>query len=90
MGGTLIARYTVADYAAWRRIYHELMPLRVEHGYTAQQVMHIPNNPNDVVAVHSFPTVAQAEAFADDPRLKAAMERAGVSGAPRIEIYEDV
>jgi hypothetical protein len=42
------------------------------------------------VAVHNFPTVAQAEAFADDPRLKAAMERAGVSGAPRIEIYEDV
>ena len=35
-------------------------------------------------------TVAQAGAFAHDPGLKEAMERSGVTGNPRIEIFEDV
>jgi hypothetical protein len=90
MSATLIVRHTVADYASWRKVYDEVEPLRAQYGCTAQRVMHVPGDPNDVAGTHDFPTVAQAQGFADDPKLRAAMERAGVTSAPRIEVFEDI
>lgn len=90
MTATLIVRHPVADYAVWRPVYEEVGPLRDQHGCTAERVLQLPTDANDVVAIHEFPTVEQAEAFAADPALKAAMARAGVAGAPRIEIFASV
>jgi len=36
-----------------------------------------------------WPTAADAQAFATDPRLPEAMQKAGVVSEPRIEIYEE-
>jgi hypothetical protein len=88
MSATLIVRHTVADYPAWRTVYDEVDALRSSHGCTAQRVLQVPGDPNDVVAIHEFPTVDQATAFASDPSLKEAMGRGGVTGPPRIEIFE--
>jgi hypothetical protein len=90
MSATLVVRHPVADYAAWRSVYDELEPLRVEHGCTAKAVYASPDDANDVFVTHDFPTVAQASAFAGDPALKEGMSRAGVAGPPRIEIFESV
>jgi hypothetical protein len=90
MSATFIVRHTIADYDSWRKVYDEVEPLRAQHGCTAKRVMHIPGNPNDVAGIHDFPTVAQAEAFANDPALRAAMERSGVTSDPRIEVFEDL
>ena len=90
MSATLIVRHTVADYPAWRVVYEEADALRVSHGCTAERVLRLPGDPNDVVAIHEFPTVDQARQFADDPSLKEAMGRGGVTSAPRIEILESV
>ena len=87
MSGTLIVRHPVTDFDAWRVAYNEVAALRDQHGCTSERVLQLPTDANDVVAIHDFPTVEQAEAFASDPALKAAMERSGVSGAPRIEIF---
>jgi hypothetical protein len=88
MTATLIVRHTVTDYAAWRTVYDEVDALRSSHGCTSERVLHAPGDRNDVVAVHDFPTLGQAQEFADDPGLKDAMGRAGVISAPRIEIFE--
>ena len=53
-------------------------------------MLHVPDDANDVLAIHEFPSVGQAEAFASDPALKSAMERSGVAGPPRIEIYAGI
>ncbi len=87
MSATLIVRHPVADFDAWRVVYNEVAALRDQHGCTGERVLCLPTDANDVVAIHDFPTVEQAEAFASDPALKAAMERSGVAGAPRIEIF---
>ena len=87
MSGTLIVRHPVKDYDAWFKIYEEVATLRDQHGCTYQRVLRSPSDGNDVVAIHDFPSVEQAEAFANDPALKSAMERGGVAGAPRIEIF---
>jgi hypothetical protein len=90
MSATLAVRHNVRDYAAWRKVYDELEPLRVQHGCTGKRVMQLPDDGNDLFIIHDFPTAEQAASFAHDPGLRAGMEQAGVEGAPRIEIFADV
>ena len=90
MSATLACRHTVADYDAWRAVYDEVEPIRASHGCTAKQVLVLPSDRNDVFITHEFPTVEQATAFTEDPAFAAAMQRAGVTSAPRLEIFESV
>jgi hypothetical protein len=90
MSATLFVRHTVADYDTWRKAYDGADSLRAKHGCTAESVMRTPGDPNDVAATHEFPTLEQAEAFVNDPELKAGMEQGGVTGQPRIEIFENI
>ena len=90
MSATLTVRHNVRDYAAWRKVYDDLKPLRAQHGCTAQRVMRLPEDGNDLFLTHEFPTAEQAGSFAHDPALRAGMEAAGVEGAPQIEIFTDV
>jgi hypothetical protein len=90
MSATLAVRHTVADYAAFRPVYDSLDSLRAEYGCTAEQVLHDPADANDLFITHDFPSVDQAAAFAKDARLKEGMQAAGVTSAPRIEIFEVV
>jgi len=90
MSATLVVRHTVNDYATWRPVYDDLESLRVQHGCTDKRVLASPEDANDLLITHEFPTVEQASAFAHDPGLREGMQRAGVAGAPRIEIFESV
>jgi len=90
MSATLAVRHHVRDYAAWRTVYDEVESLRAQHGCTAQRVMRLPEDRNELFITHDFPTAEQAGSFAQDPALREAMARAGVEGAPRIEIFTDV
>ena len=86
MAATLIVRHRVNDYSAWRETYETVDGLRRQHGCTGAEVMVDPTDKQDVYVLHRFPTVEQAEAFASSDELRSAMGRAGVAGAPRIEI----
>ena len=90
MSATLTVRHTVEDYAAWRKVYDEADVLRAQHGCTADRVMRLPADGNDLFLLHDFPTVEQAESVAHDPALVETMGRAGVRGVPQIEIFTDV
>jgi hypothetical protein len=87
---TLIVRHHVQDYAAWRSVYDDVDGLRQRHGCTADEVLVDPGDKQDVFVLHRFPTVEQAQAFASSDELRDAMGRAGLSGAPRIEIAVEV
>ncbi len=90
MTATLAVRHSVADYTAWRTVYDEVGTIRSQHGCLAEQVLRSPEDANDLFITHEFPTVEQAGAFAQDPSFAAAMQRAGVTSPPRIEIFERV
>ena len=83
---TLFARHEVEDYAAWRSVYESVEGLRKEHGCTDAEVLVDPADPQDVFVLHRFPSLEQAQAYASSSELREAMGRAGVKGAPRIEI----
>ena len=90
MTTTLAVRHSVSDYSAWRAVYEEVGTIRSQHGCLAEQVFRSPEDTNDLFITHEFPTVEQARAFTQDPSFAAAMQRAGVISAPRIEIFERV
>ena len=48
------------------------------------------DNPNNITVVAGFETLDAAQKFRDNPDLKDAMGRAGLTSAPRIEIFEEV
>ncbi len=83
---TLIVRHRVQDYGAWRATYETVEGLRQQHGCSGAEVMVDPGDTQEVLVLHRFPTVSQAQAFADSGELREAMGRAGVIGPPRIEI----
>jgi hypothetical protein len=81
---TLFVRHTVADYAAWRRIFDDFAPTQEALGVTDKAVYQAADNANDVTVTHEFATLEAAKAFAGSPKLKAAMHDAGVISAPTI------
>ena len=82
-GVRMFVRHDVSDYAAWRKVYDSDVN-RKHHGVTGQAVYQSAENPNDVTVTHDFKTEEAAKAFAARPELKAAMEKAGVTGTPQI------
>ena len=81
---TLFVRHTVADYAAWRRVFDGFADTQKSLGVTDKAVYQAADNENDVTVTHDFATLESARAFAGSPELKAAMHDAGVTSAPTI------
>lgn len=80
----MFVRHEVADYAAWRKAYDGFRATQRKLGVVAQAVYQSTEDPNDVTVTHDFHSMEKAKAFAASPELKAAMEKAGVKGAPQI------
>ncbi len=89
MSVTAIVQHKVNDYSAWRKVYEEVADLQTRGGVIAKSVHRLKDDPSIVLITHKFATMAAATAFLSSADLKAAMQRGGVAGAPRIELYED-
>jgi quinol monooxygenase YgiN len=87
---TLAITHDVADYAAWYAVFTEHATTRKEHGCLSEELFAHPDQPNSLMNVMRFPTRTDAQSFLEDPSLRAAMERAGVISAPRIEFWTTV
>jgi hypothetical protein len=84
-----IIRTTVRDYGDFRKVYDEAGPMQKAGGVIEESVYQVKNAPNDVVVLHRFNSVQEAEKFIASSDLKDAMQRAGVMGAPRIDLLEE-
>ncbi len=80
-------QHPVADYEAWKSVYDERNP--GTFGAKFARVNRLVSDPNTVVVVSGFESVNAANGMIESPDLKAAMDRAGVTSAPRIEVYEE-
>lgn len=89
MTTTTAIRHRVADFDAWRRVFDEHGAVRKEHHQVGESVLRAADDPNSVLVLLSWPSPADAQGFLGDPSLREAMSRAGVIGAPRIEVYEE-
>src|SRR3954462_3536717 len=85
----LVVLHRVRDYQAWRQVYDAFKPQQQASGVTAESVYRAKDDPNNVLVLHSFRTMAEAEAFVANPELRQAMQRGGVEGEPRLEFFEE-
>jgi hypothetical protein len=81
-------QHQVRDYAAWRPGYDAHESSRTGAGITNGRVYNNADDPNDVIIVADVADVAKARAWMDGDDLKAAMQKAGVEGAPTIHIID--
>ncbi len=80
----LFVRHRVTDYPAWRKAYDEFDTERRSLGALDHAVFQSVGDPSDVTVWTDFESSAAADSFTSSPQLRAAMERAGVDGAPQI------
>jgi ABC-type sugar transport system substrate-binding protein len=80
----MFVRHEVTDYAVWREAFDAFAPTQKKMGVTFKAVYQSTDDPNDVTVIHDFHSLEKAKTFAASPELKAAMEKAGVKGAPQI------
>ena len=85
----IVILHRVRNYDAWRKVYKEVAPMQKAGGVIKESVYQAKGDPQNVLVLHSFATMAEAEKFVASPDLRAAMDRAGVDGPPRIEFFEE-
>jgi quinol monooxygenase YgiN len=79
-----VISHPVKDYAAWRAVYDSAEALRQKAGITGAEVFRDLKDPNIMVIIHRFPTAEAAQAFLNDPGLKEAMTKSGVTAPPSV------
>ncbi len=85
----VIVQHHVADYDRWLPVYTEHGEVRRRHGGTGHSINRAVADPNDLVIVNEFATLAGAQAFASDPTLPEAMGRAGIDSKPLVWIVDE-
>ena len=86
---TAFVRHRVADYAAWRQVYEDFAPVQAAGGVIDKAVFRGREDPNELLVMHRFRTLSEAEAFIESSELRDAMESAGVLDTPQIELFEE-
>jgi hypothetical protein len=79
--------HTVKDYAKWRPLFNSDSTARKTSGMEDLAVGRGLEKNNDILVVLKASDVQKAKAFGSDPRLKAAMDKAGVISKPEMEYF---
>jgi hypothetical protein len=86
----MIVIHEVADFAAWKKVYDSVEPLRKKSGIFGAAVNRGLDAPNLVTVYHQAATRAELEAFVGSAELKAAMKAGGVKGPPQIRYFDSL
>ena len=86
---TALVRQRVADYPTWRRVFDDFAAAHAAGGVVDRAVFRSREDPNELLVLHRFRTLAEAEAFIESTELRDAMHAAGVRGTPRVELFEE-
>ena len=78
----------MSDFDKWKAVYDTFPP--TTDGAAFARVNRSVDDGNLLTVVAGFTSMETLKAFIDDPELKTKMMDAGVTGEPRIEIYEEV
>ena len=86
---TMFARATVQDYEAWKSVFDSMSGLRKKYGEESYRILRSENGSTELFVLFEWDNLDNARAYAASPELKAAMERAGVTGKPEILFLEE-
>lgn len=80
--------HEVKDFAAWKKGFDSDAANREKGGFKQLFLGRSVDNPNVVMIGFTAPSAEAAKGFTSNPKLKEAMEKSGVIGAPTIHVAE--
>ena len=81
--------HEVNDYAAWKKIFDDAVPIRKSAGELSYQVLKLDNNANKIVHFSKWISLSNAKAFFESAKLVEIREQAGVK-APEFIYLEQL
>ena len=87
---SMLVQHHVKDFAAWKKMYDSMVDLRRSNGELTDKIYRDAGDPNKLTLIFKWTSLADAQKYAGSPELKAAMEKAGVDGAPVISFLNEV
>ena len=85
----LLVKHKVKDFKKWKVVYDEHAAARDRVGLKERYLLRHTKSRNEVFVLFEAGDLARAKAFSRSPDLRAAMERAGVTGKPELTILAD-
>jgi quinol monooxygenase YgiN len=86
----MLIQHKVKDFAEWKKVFDSAFGLRSSSGELSAQVFRDASDPNSITIINKWDSLENAQKFAHSPELKAAMEKAGVAGAPSVYFLNEV
>ena len=85
----MFVRHSVKDFDAWKSVFDSVSDLRKKNGEMSYQILRQDNGASSIFALFEWDNLDNARQYATSAELKAAMERAGVTGKPEIFFLEE-
>ena len=85
----MVVRHKVEDYAKWKPIFDEHGATRKASGSKGALLLRNADDPNELVIVMEWDSLARAKEFAGSQNLREVMGRAGVVDHPDIYFCDE-
>ena len=86
----VFVRHKVNDFGRWKEVFDSSYEMRHRAGEISARMFLSRVDPGSLELLCEWDSLDHAQSFFDDPRLKTAMQQAGVVGAPEIEFMEEI
>ncbi|MBM5823626.1 MAG: antibiotic biosynthesis monooxygenase [Cyanobacteria bacterium K_Offshore_surface_m2_011] len=80
--------HAVRDYEAWKTVFDAAATLRCDAGERSFQVLREGSDPNKVVHLSRWESIAKAKAFFESPELVEIRRQAGVESPEFLYLHE--
>ena len=80
----MLVQHKVEDFAKWKTAFDSALDMRQASGEKSAQVFQDADDANSLTVLFEWDSLENARQYAQSPDLKAAMEKAGVTGPPNI------
>ena len=86
---SMLVQHQVKDFSEWKNVYDSVADLRSSSCELSDQIFRDASNPNKLTVIFQWDSLANAQKYAQSPELKTAMEKAGVTGPPKIDFLNE-
>ncbi len=85
----ILVQHTVRDFDEWKTAFDENEQTRARFGCQGHTIYRDPDDGNEVSTLTSWESREGAQQYMQDPSLKTAMEKGGVTSEPRVTMFEE-
>ena len=86
---SMLVQHKVKDFEEWKKMYDSVADLRKSSVELSDSIYLDASDPNSLTVIFKWNSLANAQKYAQSPELKAAMEKAGVDGPPKINFINE-